>query len=93
VENEQAKEYALGVVKFTELADKIADSGYGSGRSRETLDTDVLIETDVVDESAPPELLGQFEAGEPATEPRPRRVESGSQQRGRTRKVQDDDDD
>jgi hypothetical protein len=93
VENEQAAKYARDLVTFMNLCDKIAASGYGSGRSPETLDTELLLEADAADSPLKPELLRQFEAGELATEPRPRRVESGKRERGRSRKVEDDDDD
>ncbi len=81
--NEEAEEYARGVVQFMNLADKIAASGYGSGRSATAVDHELRSEMDVQQETGTPELLLAFEAGalegEPVPEPvRPaRRVQSG----------------
>lgn len=94
VRNEEAEEYARGVVEYMRLADKIAASGYGSGRSASAVDHELLIEMDVPDESGTPELLLAFEAGALEADPDPepsrplRRV-----QRPRSRQPDDDDDD
>ncbi len=71
VVNEQAEEYARGVVRFMELADKIAASGYGSGRSNLAVDHELLIEMDAQEEAGTPELLLAFEAGALEVEPVP----------------------
>jgi hypothetical protein len=62
-ENEEAAAYARGVVRFMDLADKIAGSGYGSGRNPRDADTEQLLEADVPESpTVKPELLRQVEA-------------------------------
>jgi hypothetical protein len=62
--NEQAEEYARGVVEFMNLADKIAASGYGSGRTPPDAPTDFVGYAGTVETDEMPELLRQYEAGE-----------------------------
>jgi len=45
--NEEALAFSRDVVRFMDLSDKIAASGYGSGRTELAVDPDLLLETDV----------------------------------------------
>jgi hypothetical protein len=75
------------------LADKIAASGYGSGRSEPVVDADVLLEGDVTETPEKPELLRQYEAGELEEYRLPRSQQLGHGRQQESRKTQDDDDD
>jgi hypothetical protein len=62
-ENEEAAAYARGVVRFMDLADKIAGSGYGSGRTELGSDAEELLEADVPElPIVKTELLRMYEA-------------------------------
>ncbi len=93
VVNEQAEEYARGVVQFLNLADKIAASGYGGGRSASAVAHELLIEMDVQEETGTPELLLAFEAGALEVEPVPEPVRPARRVQGRRSRPDDDDDD
>jgi hypothetical protein len=93
VRNEQAEEYARGVVEYMELADKIAASGYGSGRSVSAVDHELLIEMDVPEETDAPELLLAFEAGALEADPDPEPLRQARRVQSRRSRQPDDDDD
>lgn len=93
VKNEQAEEYARGVVEYMRLADKIAASGYGSGRAKPTVDDELFLETNLHESTGTPELLLAYEAGLLEEEPSPEPARPARRQRVRPSRRPDDDDD
>jgi len=90
-DNEEALKLSRDVVRFMELADRIAESGYGSGRSTMAVDPELLLESDVSEATGTPELLLAYEAGLLEVEPaEPTRQVRREQSR---RRPDDDDDD
>jgi hypothetical protein len=93
VRNEQAEEYARGVVRYMELADKIAASSYGSGRREPTADEKLFLESNLHESTGTPELLLAYEAGLLEEDPDPEPLRPARRQRVRPSQRSDDDDD
>jgi hypothetical protein len=91
--NEEAEEYARGVVQFMDLADKIAASGYGSGRAKLAVDPELLLEADVHETTEKPELLSAYEAGVLEADPDPEPLRPARRTPSRRSRRSDDDDD
>ena len=93
VRNEQAEEYARGVVRYMELADKIAASGYGSGRREPRADEKQFLEANRHESTGTPELLLAYEAGALEMDPDPEPLRPARRIQSRRSRPPDDDDD